>query len=313
MAENDSVNDINRFFYIYDTNDRNKSYFLNFDHAPGNTYNMVRGTGMCYLNNYWYGVCLAKEHRVGSKLIIRNINTGKARINDLKYSKAVHSITSYGKQGIYNLILANSTQNDSISIITTHETEVVTEDIYFDFLTNQERVNYNWNEEYLHDDSFHNNCVLSYNGDIYVSMFLDFQLDGAKKIRDANWRENGKVESGAIYNLKKLEKVYSNCKQPHSIMVDSRDNLLFCESSEFMIRDITNNKSAKLNGFTRGLCEDKEKGGYWVGLSYHRKFNTDIKGAGIHFVSYDMKLGEYVDLEKVGKEVYDIVPFIKGN
>jgi hypothetical protein len=68
----------------------------------------------------------------------------------------------------------------------------------------------------------------------------------------------------------------------------------------------------KLKGFTRGLCEDKWKGGYWVGMSYHRKFNTDINGATLQFVSYDMQAEDPIDLSTLGREVYDIIEFKKG-
>lgn len=309
--EPDSINNCNNFFVIYDTDKRKVLQNIKLK-GMANVDNATRGTGMCYLNNFWYGIILAKEHRVASRLIAIDTKTGKRSSNKLMLSKSVHCIYPYCQVGSYTYLLANSTQNDIVSLITLRETDVLTEDVFFDFLTNEERSVYKWEEEYIHDDSFHNNSVFKYNNKIFVSMFLDYKIDGSKKIKDKHWRRTEIDKVGAIHEIRNDKLIYNNCMQPHSFVIDSRENMLFCDSGTFKLVNITNNTQAQCNGFTRGLCEDKKRKGYWVGLSQHRKLNTGLKGAAIQFVSYDMQVEKYIDLSSLGKEVFDILPYKEG-
>lgn len=300
----------NRCFVIYDTNLKKITNLLEFDKIP----NVTRGTGMCYSKDHWYGIFLAKEHRVGSKLVVINLRTGKKQINNLQFSKAVHSICYFGNCKHYTMLLANSTQNDTITIITLNNTRVITEDLYFDYLNNEERIKLNWCKEYEDDDFLHNNDVVNHKGTIYTSMFFDYQSSNIgkmnKKSRKLNaWRENS--SEGAIYNLTKQTLMYKQANMPHSILWDSRGDMLFCDSGNYSLVNVQRNTSATLEGFTRGLCEDKKNKGYWVGLSSHRLFSTAIDCAKIQFVSYDMELGECLSLTNY-KEIYDVIPQIKG-
>lgn len=310
--EPDTISDPNGHFAIYDTDKRKVLSFIEIKQFP-ELNNSTRGTGMCYHGNYFYGICLAKEHRVASKLVVIDIKNGTRTVNDLVLSKAVHSIHPYTMCGPYTMLLANSTQNDLITIITLDKTHVVTEDVFFDFLTPEERLKYDWACEYKHDDSFHVNCVTKFNGYTFVSMFLDYKLNGSKKIADKHWRRTEtKSNLGIIYNLTAGTVMHNNCQQPHSLIWDAHGDLLFCESGTFSLINVHKHIGAKLNGFTRGLVEDKQKGGYWVGLSYHRKFSTTVQGAMIQFVSYDMGLEDPIDLSHLGKEIYDIIPYQQG-
>ena len=298
----------NKCFAIYDTSKKQIIRILEL--PPADT--VTRGTGMCYSENHWYGICLAKEHRVGSKLIAINFKTGKKTLNSLHFSKAVHSICHFTKCGHYDMLLANSTQNDTITIITLNDTVVETEDLYFDYLTNKERLNLKWCNEYVDDDFLHNNDVYKHGDTIYTSMFLDYKYKGKGKT-DKEYRktEGWQKNEGAIYHLTKEIPMYNKTSMPHSILWDSRGDMLFCESGTFSLINIHRHIAAKTKGFTRGLVEDKEKGGYWVGLSYHRKLSTSVDCAMLQFVSYDMELGECLTLKDY-KEIYDLLPFKEG-
>jgi hypothetical protein len=302
---------INKLFAVYDTKQQKLVHMLQFNNKGlKHINNLNGGTGMCYHNQYWYAACFAREHRVGSRLLIVDTNSGKATMNKLTFTKAIHSISPYGKCGPYTMILANSTQNDCLSIITTYKTNVLTEDVFFDFLHDKERIKLNWHEEYVYDDLLHTNCVYKNNGDIYVSMFLNHLYTDNKYKMIKHWRS--KKSLGIIYNLTKQQVLCEGLTQPHSIIINQFGELVFCESGSFSIVNASKNRKVKLKGFTRGLCEDKWKGGYWVGMSYHRKFNTDINGATLQFVSYDMQAEDPIDLSTLGREVYDIIEFKKG-
>jgi len=116
---------------------------------------------------------------------------------------------------------------------------------------------------------------------------------------------------GAVYNLTN-QKLLRYTSQPHSFIINQFNEKVFCESGTFKLINITTGKETQCDGFTRGLYEDKKRGGYWVGLSYHRVFSHKLKGATLQFVSYDMKLEETIDLSLTGKEIFDIIPFKKG-
>lgn len=299
--------EINKLFPVYETDQKKAIHFLKFKNQIKNKANMVnRGMGMCYYDQYWYAGLFCVEHRVGSRLLITDLNNGNQTINNLSLTKAIHSIIPLCKCGIYNMILACSTQNDCISVITTHGTRVVTEDIYFDYLNSDRRLKLNWSKEYIWDDLLHANCVYVNNGTIYSAMFYDYQIKEDKRRND--WRTHKEEMKGAVYDLTN-QKLLRHTSQPHSLIVNQFGERIFCESGTFKLINIDKNQEAQCAGFTRGLLEDKQRGGYWVGLSYHRVFSYKLKGAALQFVSYDMKIEETIDLSSVGKEIYDIIPF----
>jgi hypothetical protein len=312
--EPDTVADPKSHFIIYDTNKR--SIITPIDLTGLNHLeNITRGTGMCYNGNHFYGILLAHEHRVGSKLLIIDIKNGNRKINNLSFSKAVHSICHFTNCKHYTMLLANSTQNDTITILTINGVNLLTEDLFFDYLTHNERLKFKWNEEYAEDDYLHNNDVCLFNGDVFTSMFLNYQCDSEGKCnknfrKSEGWQQTiGK--GGAIYNLTKQTPLYENASMPHSIIWNYKGDMLFCDSGTFSLINVHEHKKVKLKGFTRGLVEDKAKNGYWVGLSHHRKFSTAVQKATLQFVDYDMNLGEELIIPDF-KEIYDIVPFKPG-
>jgi hypothetical protein len=328
--------DLNELFVIYDTHRKQVIRKLKFkNNIRKNANDAHRATGMCYYENFWYAGIFCAKHRVGSKLLIIDLNNGIQTIADLSLTKAIHSIYPLCKCKIYNMILACSTQNDCISIITTWKTKVITEDIYFDYLDAEKRLTLDWSLEYVWDDLLHANCVYVNNGDVYSCMFLDFKIGNksfitrkreheakranAKRssieklkkeieIKRNGWRENKLEMQGAVYNLT-TQNMLALSSQPHSLIVNQFNEKVFCESGTFKLINIDRNKEAQCKGFTRGLYEDKQRGGYWVGLSYHRVFSYKLKGAALQFVDYDMQVKETLDLSSIGKEIYDIIPF----
>lgn len=324
--------DLNKMFAIYDPNN-NSFHYLKFNSEIKQVVNGNRGMGMCYFENFWYAGIFCVEHRVGSRLLIVDLETGIQKINKLMTTKAIHSVRPLGKcSDHYNMILACSTQNDLITILTTYETEVITEDVFFDYLNHKERIKLDWSKEYVYDDLLHANDCCIHNGNIYSSMFYNFKnVDGIdKKIKTRNtvdlpirkedvdwklvrknWRKN-KTDNGAIWDLTNFKLIYNKTIQPHSIIINQFNELVFCESGTYKLINATTKKQAQCKGFTRGLVEDKNRGGYWVGLSYHRVFSDLLPGAGIEFVNYDMQVEQYIDLQEIGLEIYDILEFKKG-
>lgn len=330
--------DLNDLFYIFDTDRKRIVHKLSFKTQVRKGANAHRATGMCYYENFWYSGIFCPKHRVGSKLLIIDLNNGNQTISDLSLTKAIHSITPLCKCKIYNMILACSTQNDCISVITTHNTKVVTEDIYFDYLNSDKRLELDWSQEYVWDDLLHANNVCINNGNTYSCMFLDYnicnkdfikrkeeheakrkhmkQISTEKLVAEMeqkrnNWREHKAEMKGAVYDLTN-QKLLRHTTAPHSLIINQFNEKVFCESGTFKLINIDKNQETQCNGFTRGLYEDKKRRGYWVGLSHHRIFSHQLKGATLQFVSYDMKLEETIDLSSIGKEIFDIIPFKKG-
>jgi hypothetical protein len=326
--------DLNKMFVVYDT--ELKSYkFLKFNNDLRVSANSNRGMGMCYFENFWYAGIFCVEHRVGSRLLIVDLSTGEQSLHKLSLTKAIHSVRPYGKCGQYNMILACSTQNDCISIITTHNNNIITEDIFFDYLSKKRRLANDWSKEYVFDDLLHANDCLFHEGDFYACMFHDYKLyDEAaeqyianrerfkkrtkeekeqwfKNQRRLDWRKDVAKKFGAVYDLTRNKLLYKTV-QPHTLIIDQFKNRVFCESYTYKLINITQNKETQCKGFTRGLCEDTERGGYWVGSSYHRVFSSLIPGAVIQFVNYNMEVEETIDLSKLGLEIYDIIPYKEG-
>ena len=329
--------DLNDLFYVFDTDKKQIIHKLKFKAQVRKGANAHRATGMCYYENFWYSGIFCPKHRVGSKLLIVDLNNGNQTITDLSLTKAIHSITPLCKCKIYNMILACSTQNDCISVITTHGTRVITEDIFFDYLSYDKRLELDWSKEYIWDDLLHANNVYVNKGNIYACMFYDFSIcneelrlrkEGHQRKRKRlalsieeqaaqmdkrrnDWRTHKEEMKGAVYDLTN-QKLLKHISQPHSLIINQFGEKIFCESGTFKLINIDKNQETQCAGFTRGLYEDKKRGGYWVGLSHHRIFSYQLKGATLQFVSYDMKLKKTVDLSSIGKEIFDIIPFKKG-
>jgi hypothetical protein len=329
----EGVSDINKMFVEFDTDTHSFDY-LTFNEDIQENANANRGMGMCYLDGFWCAGIFCVEHRVGSKLLLYNMETGEHKLNTLMLTKAIHSVRPWGKCGPYNMYLACSTQNDLITIVTTYETNVITEDVFFDYLPQSERIELDWGKEYVYDDLLHaNDCYIDPNGDVLACMFYNFKdisgIDGKLKTRDlidvpirkedvdiekvkSYWRNN-KGTSGAVWNLTRNACIADNLSQPHSITMNQFGNIVFCESGNYRLVHGAEETQAQCRGFTRGLCEDTDRGGYWVGLSYHRVFSDILPGAGLEFVDYNMNVIEYIDLSHIGKEIYDVIPYkLKG-
>ena len=326
----DTKTDLNDLFYVYDTDRKQVIHKLSFKSQTRKMANAHRATGMCYHENFWYAGIFCPEHRIGSRLLIVDLNNGNQTITKLSLTKAIHSITPLCKCKIYNMILACSTQNDCISVITTQGTRVITEDIFFDYLDHDKRLQLDWSKEYVWDDLLHANNVHINNGNIYACMFYDFNIcneelrlrkEGHQRKRKRlalslekqrdDWRSHKEEMKGAVYDLTN-QKLLRHTSQPHSLIVNQFDERVFCESGTFKLINIDKNKEAQCAGFTRGLLEDKQRGGYWVGVSYHRVFSHKLKGATLQFVSYDMKVKKTFDLSSIGKEIFDIIPYKQG-
>jgi len=334
----ETTTDLNKLFAVYDTDRKQVIRKLSFKtNIRKNANDAHRATGMCYYENFWYAGIFCAKHRIGSKLLIIDLNNGRQSIADLSLTKAIHSIYPLCKCKIYNMILACSTQNDCISVITTHGTRVITEDIYYDYLSIDKRLELDWSKEYVWDDLLHANNIHINNGNIYSCMFYDFNIcneelrlrkEGHQRKRKRlalsieqqaaemdkrrnNWRTHKEEMKGAVYNLT-TQNILALSSQPHSLIVNQFNEKVFCESGTFKLINIDKNKEAQCKGFTRGLYEDKQRGGYWVGLSYHRVFSYKLKGAALQFVNYDMQVKETLDLSSIGKEIFDLLPFKGG-
>jgi len=205
-ARNINLNDL---FVVFDVNKKQFIRKLNFKASIRKIANVHRATGMCYYKNFWYAGITHYTHRVGSKLLIVDLNNGKQTINDLFLTKAIHSIFPLCECKIYNMILACSTQNDCVSIITTFNTKVVTEDIFIDYLSDSKRLKLNWSKEYLWDDLLHANNICINNGDIYSCMFHDYNLRNKEE-------EKEKMNETKKYWRQNKEKILSTSKHYRS-------------------------------------------------------------------------------------------------
>lgn len=84
-------------------------------------------------------------------------------------------------------------------------------------------------------------------------------------------------------------------------------------------------RSRPLTDTQRGIYEDKEKGGYWIGISAYRKYNAKLskwiekyrgdqplQGARIQFVDYEGNIGRTIELAEYGKEIFDLITLKEG-
>jgi hypothetical protein len=323
VGEDDSIRDPNSLLKIFNTEKKEIINSVCLDKVHNSSYDgLLHAMGMCYLEDDL--ICIGiipKSHRLTSYILTINTTTKIKKLHKLSCTKAIHSICKIGPKRI----LAISTQNDKIMEITLDENKIYCEDIYFDFITNRNRIEvykeFTTEEELKIDDNYHLNSIYKHtNNDIYVSMFIDYNYP-PKNI----YPDEVELNSGVIFNLTKNRFVFKlHFSQPHSFFINSSGNPCFCESSEGTFL-IPFKLETYLNGYTRGVLEDKELGGYWIGTSAHRKKDRlgnwktfeknneeDDKwkqsGMGIHFVNYNGDLKESIDLSNHGKEIYDLLP-----
>ena len=318
MSQKGKPKDPNKLFGIFDTETKSmediKLGYLN------NTNNFVHGMGMCYNDNYFCAAIIPIRERLTSNLLTINLKTGEKKITYLHFSKAIHGITSLDK----NRLLVNATQNDCVVELCINNGWIVTEDLYHHFLDKvyweeirrrhcdlkQDQIIYR-GPTYI-DDNYHNNSVLKYKNHIYATMFRGLP------------HMQGVDGGGAMFNLKSGETLINNLQQPHTAFVDSKGNLCCCNSSAFTFI-VKNRFVAELDGYTRGIYEDTQKGGYWIGISAYRKYNAKLskwiekyrgdqplKGAEIQFVNYEGHIKDTIDLAQYGKEIFDLLPLRKG-
>ncbi len=292
---------------------------IRLDHLP-NTNNFCHGMGMCYNDDYFCAAIIPIRERLTSNLLTINLKTGKKKISYLYFSKAIHGITSLDK----NRLLVNATQNDCVVELCLKEGWVVTEDLYHHFLAKeyweeirrrccdlrQDQIIYR-GPTYI-DDNYHNNSVFKYKNSIFATMFRGLPY------------MQGVDGGGAMFDLRSGRTVIDGLSQPHTAFIDSRENFCCCNSSAFTF--IVKDKFiVELDGYTRGIYEDQEKGGYWVGISAYRKYNAKLskwiekyrgdqplKGARIQFIDYEGNIGDTIELAQYGKEIFDLLPFREG-
>jgi len=285
-----------------------------------NTNNFVHGMGMTYNQNYFCAGIIPIRERLTSNILTINLETGEKKITYLHFTKAIHGMTTLDN----NRLLVNATQNDCVVELCLNNGWVVTEDLYHHFLSKdyweeirrrycdlrQDQIIYR-GPTYV-DDNYHNNSLFKFKNHIYATMFRGLP------------HMQGVDGGGAMFNLKNGNVIIDNLSQPHTAFVDSMKNPCVCNSSQFTF--IVKGKfKIALDGYTRGIHEDKQKSGYWIGISAYRKYNAKLskwiekyrgdqplKGARIQFVSYDGQIGNTIELSQYGKEIFDLLPYKNG-
>jgi hypothetical protein len=285
-----------------------------------NTNNFVHGMGMCYNSNYFCAGIIPIRERLASNILTINLKTGEKKISYLYFTKAIHGITTLDK----DRLLVNAAQNDCIIELCLKNGHVIGEDLYHHFLKpeywkqirnnicNAHNQNTNYRGPTYVDDHHHNNSIIKYKNNIFATMFR------------ADTDRQGTDDGGLMFNLISGEIIIDNLTQPHTSFIDSQGNACVCNSSAFTF--IVKNKFiAELDGYTRGIYEDQKNKGYWIGVSAYRKYNAKLskwiekyrgdqplKGARLQFVSYEGNVGDTIELAPYGKEIFDLLPFKKG-
>ena len=318
MSQAGKARDANLLFGILNLTNGNLQR-IGLNHLP-NTNNFCHGMGICYNGDYFCAGIIPIRERLASNLLTINLVTGEKKVSYLYFTKAIHGITSLDK----NRLLVNATQNDCIIELCLKNGQVVTEDLYHHFLDKgyweeirrrhcdipQKEIIYR-GPTYI-DDNYHNNSALKYKGAIFATMFR-----GKPNMQ-------GTEGGGAMFDLRSGEPLIKNLQQPHTAFVDSMGNYCVCSSSHFTFV-VKDKFIVELDGYTRGICEDKQKGGYWVGISAYRKYNAKLskwiekyrgdqplKGARIQFIDYEGNVGSTIELAEYGKEIFDLLPFKQG-
>ena len=318
------IADPNRLLGIFNTDTKQLIQWINLDKISG-IEDVTHATGMCYFNDILCVGLIPKTHRLTSKLLIINLKTGIKNITPLYFTKAIHGICPLSLNS--NILLTASSQTDLVTALTIFGEKIVVEDIYYDFLqANRELVDLT--QEYIYDDNLHINDVLVHKDKLWVSMFHNYTekptcvFSKQDKIAKPKPRKDGLIINMDLSNntLKFYNpKIILNDQfLPHTIYFDSENKFCYCNSgqSEFYY----DWKKISLQGFTRGICEDKAKGGFWIGISSYRQDNTstlniakdndNFPGAMLQFV--DKKTLTVTDTFKMfdyGKEIFEVLPY----
>lgn len=320
--------DPKRLVGIFDLQKKKIIKWLNLS-ICGNYNDIVHATGMCYQNDYLYIGLIPSRYRLTGKIFSINIKSGACQLNELRLTKGIHGICSYHD----NIILANSCQNDLITAITFKDGGLICEDIFFDFLENQNSGmrssnKYDFTDWPDSDDNYHNNSInIDSNGDIWISSFFSYleypwKIERRENKIDINKNSLLGKPKGIVANISKNPPlIHAGYKMPHTVYFDYKGDLLYCESKTFRVWH-SRYGACYCDGYTRGICEDKVNHGYWVGLSAYRqrlrdgseKILGDLKGAKVVFVDYNMekRIGWEWDMSEFGLEIFDIIPFQSG-
>lgn len=290
-----------------------------------NSVEITHGMGMDYCGKDLFvaGIIPPQRLRCASFLLIINLTNGERYLHVLNFVKAVH-----GLKALDNCrIIANSTQTDLLADITMYKGHL-NEDILYDFRDERNLESIytcfmaknknipNWRVNPL-DDSYHINGIFIHHNKIYVTMFGAFDK-----------KHYGDKFNGIVYNLTDDKVVLKNLYQPHTPYVDSKGQVCCADSANFRFLCKNGKKThvVELDGYTRGICEDPARKGYWVGVSAYRKYsktqnkwveihrgNKPLGGARIQFIGNDYTVKRTIDLAKHGiKEVFDILPCLNG-
>jgi hypothetical protein len=323
MGQSPEPRDPNQLFAIVDLN-KSRIEFINLEKTLKYA-EVTHGMGMCYCDDLFVaGIIPPQRLRCASFLLLINLSNGERYLHNLNLTKAVHGICAIDNCRL----IANSTQNDILSDISMHKGHL-NEDVFYDFKPNRNLENLfncfktencniaGWRVSEL-DDKYHINGIYFHKNNVYLTMFN--AIDSGKY---------GEEFKGVLYDLNRDKIVLNNLKQPHTPYVSQWGNLCCADSGNFrFVHGDTRGKFTyvDLDGYTRGICEDPARKGFWVGISAYRKFsktqnkwielhkdNIPLEGARLQFVSYKNEVKQTIDLAPFGiKEIFDILPFKTG-
>ena len=234
-------------------------------------------------------------------LIIDKIDcTGLCQTESMLYRfvRSKQAIVGYNNQGIKFYLKLPETvdvhdiliENNTIVCIATGNNEILWFDPHGKFLKK-------WKAE-GEGDAWHLNCLLSIEGDLYISAFGEFQSH-------REWLGQSH-QTGFIMNLESGQKVMTELCGPHTPrFIDNRWVICDSHTKSLVVQTEGNQKKIlQLQGFTRGLTYDENY--LYVGESANRK--TARKDAYSYITVIDKSNLEVV--ERIGvpfPEIYDII------
>jgi hypothetical protein len=324
MGQKPEPRNPNHLFAIVDVKKREVD-FINLEDSFKNI-DVTHGMGMnyCGKNLFIAGIIPPQRLRCASFLLIIDLLSGQRHVHNLNFVKAVHGLCAIDNCRL----IVNSTQTDILADISIYR-EHLNEDIFYDFRNERNLENVftcfmqeNQDKPYWRvsalDDAYHINGVTVSRNKIYVTMFNAFD----KKNR-------GKNHKGILYNITDSKLILNDLNQPHTPYIDSKGYVCCADSGNFsFVRSFGPERiyRVQLDGYTRGICEDPARKGFWVGISAYRKYSktqnrwveqykgdTPLKGAKIQFVNQNNEVKDTIDLAKYGiMEIFDILPCLDG-
>lgn len=132
---------------------------------------------------------------------------------------------------------------------------------------------------------------------VYFSSLCSFKNRWYGSIHGASI-ESG-FSNGEVIELSNQKSIFSNLSQPNNVFFNSDYRICFCESLKGKFH--FGNKYVFLNGCCRGVIEDRNKGGYWIGVSDSGICNCLV------FVEYSGKISDSIKLEPYGCGCYNII------